>query len=618
VCGILGIVAPSGRSVGVDDAHAERMRDLMVHRGPDDAGIWRVDGCVFAHRRLAVLDTSPAGRQPMRSGDGRFVLVYNGELYNEPALRKELEVHGVRFRSACDTETVLMALATWGDKALRRFRGMFALGLFDTRERRLLLARDPLGVKPLYFAAAGADLVFASEIPPVLAHPAMSPKPNLPMVSAYLTTIRTCLGNNTLFEGVYCLAPGQSLVCDCAGADLAITLDEHWTGEAVGDDIDEAHAAALVREELERSVKLHLRADVPTCALLSGGLDSTVTTMLARPRFRTLRTYAAGAERVRIDPHESPTDDLAWARLASEAIGTRHAEAAITERRFTDLWSTMIERTGVPLSTPNETAIYAVASRLREDGCIVTISGEGADELFAGYELPMSSAWRFAMTPSADPLAGGEFQLESNAWLPTSAKSAVFNEHVWRLLDDDEALIGQYRGEFSRCVEEVGERAGPVDAHLRFLRRVNLTGLLQRLDSATMLASVEGRTPFADKRICAVAEAMPMSVKFDPGRETLGGTGGAAVATQVRTKIALREAFRANLPPGIADRPKASFPLPFQEWLRPQRFAVRQSEVVAELFTPAAIESVARDPGAAWRLAWPMLNIALWARRWWG
>jgi len=588
----------------------------MVHRGPDDAGLRREPGVLFAHRRLSVIDPSPDGRQPMRSGDGRFVLVYNGELYNEPSLRKELEVHGVRFRTRCDTETVLMALATWGDKALRRLRGMFALGLYDTRERRLLLARDPLGVKPLYFAAAGDELVFASEIPSLLAHPALSPRPNLAMVSAYLTTIRTCLGNDTLFDGVYTLAPGQALVCDCAGEDLSISLEEHWRGEPVGAPMREEEAAALVREEVERSVALHLRADVPTCALLSGGLDSAVTATLASRRLEDLRTYCAGAERLRIDPDEAPQDDLAWARIAGERIGSRHGEAILTERRFTELWSLMIERTGVPLSTPNETAIYAVASRLREDGCVVTISGEGADELFAGYEAPLLTAHRFATAPGADPLAGGRFQLDANAWLPIDAKGAVFNEHIWRALDGDEALVGVYRGEFSHCVEEAGPDASPLDPHLRFLRRVNLTGLLQRLDSATMLASVEGRTPFADRRIAAMAEAMPMGVKFDPGED--GATGGAAVATRLRTKIALREAFRADLPAGIADRPKASFPLPFQEWMRHQRVAVRQSESLREIFTPAAIESVARDPAGAWRLAWPMLNIALWMRRWWG
>jgi len=618
VCGILGIVVPDGRSVGVDDAHAERMRDLMVHRGPDDAGLWRADGALFAHRRLKVIDPTPAGRQPMTAGRGRFVLVYNGELYNEPSLRNELEVHGVRFRSKCDAETVLRALAVWGPKALRKFRGMFALGFYDTQTRRLLLARDPLGVKPLYFSAAGDAFVFASEIPPILAHPSMSPKPNLPMVSAYLTTIRTCLGNDTLFEGVYTLAPGQALTCNCAGDDLTISLDDYWSGPEVGEDMEEADAARMVRKEVTRAVAMHLRSDVPTCALLSGGLDSTITATLAREGISDLRTYCAGAERVRIDPEEAPADDLAWARIAAAAIGSRHAEAPINERRFTELWSTMVERTGVPLSTPNETAIHAVASRLREDGCIVTISGEGADELFAGYEPPMTAAWQFATTPTADPLAGGRFQLDSNAWLPISAKSAVFNGHIWRHLDDDAALIGHYRGEFSRCVEEVGDRAGPVDAHLRFLRRVNLTGLLQRLDSATMLAGVEGRTPFADRRIARIAETLPMRVKFDHGASDLEGAGGVAVATRVRTKIALREAFRDMLPPGVADRPKASFPLPFQEWLAPQRFAVRQSEVVRELFTPAAIESVARDPDASWRLAWPMLNIALWARRWWG
>ncbi len=632
MCGIFGIGAVFGRAPSVDEREAMRLRDLLTHRGPDAAGFWRNGHVYLGHRRLSVIEPEAGANQPMATEDGRFVLVYNGELYNDADLRAELAARGVRFTTRCDTETVLRALAHWGMDALGRFRGMFAIALYDAQLRTLTLARDPLGVKPLYFHCGAHEITFASEPTAIVAHPKIGARPNWRMVSAYLTTIRTVLGGETMFEGVHALAPGQAAQCELTGSAPTMRLVDYWRSPAVGDEaIDEFEAARLVRERVEDSVRAHLRADVPTCALLSGGLDSAIVTTVAKRLKDDLRTYCAGAREGA--SMGAPDNDLFFARLAARQIGTKHAEAIVHRELFRDTWKSLIERQGAPLSTPNETAIFTVASRLRADGCIVTLSGEGADELFAGYEAPMLSAAKFveARAGGATTKHGGRFELESNAWVHPDAKRQILREGAWRDAEKDDWVRAHYEREFDRCAREAesddadllrGGAEASLDAHLRFQRRVNLAGLLQRLDTATMQAGVEGRTPFADAVVGALAESLPMRVKFEPiFAEAVIGAGEEAsipMITGARTKIALREAFRRALPEEVVDRPKASFPLPFQGWIEDHADALQRSAFAREVFAPDAIDAVVENPAGAWQYAWPMINIAMWGERWWG
>lgn len=609
MCGILAIATRSGAPLSLSDAQAEAMRDRLAHRGPDDATLLRLGSTLLAHRRLSVIDPTPAGRQPMCSPDERFALIYNGELYNDADLRDALEHQGVRFRSHCDTETVLHALATWGDRAFGRLRGMYALALLDRQEQTLTLARDPLGVKPLYLWTGrdrGEPLaIAASEIPAILAHPSVTPEPDLQGVSAYLTTIRTVTRERTLFRGVRAIRPGQVITLDLRSPTLAETARDLW--EELAAPID---PAPPMRELLAKSVALHLRSDVPTCALLSGGLDSSAITALARTHADELHTYCAGAP-----TDTDQIDDLAAARLVAEHLGVSHTEAPITSERFTQRWVDMIERQGVPLSTPNEVAINEVARVLREQGHPVTLSGEGADELLGGYEIPMLQAWEHVNAAPHLPADPAHFHILANAWIPPSAKSGVLTEPALRAIEHDHALIQAYTDEFAwvertrpRDMPREDDRRSRLQDHLRFHRRMNLTNLLQRLDSATMLESVEGRTPFADVTVAGACERLPMDRKYTPAVED----------APARTKIALREAFGADLPASVVGRPKASFPLPFQGWMGAHVSAIDRSPLARELFTDAARSVVRQQPGQAWHMAWPMLNIALWGERWWG
>ena len=594
MCGIAGVFGLGG-PVDLTDRDASRMRDTMLHRGPDGAGLWRCPWVVLAHRRLAVIAPGLEGHQPMVTPDGRYALVYNGELYNDDELRAELEALGCRFRTSCDTETVLLALAAWGRGAVDKLRGMFAFCFVDRDDRRVILARDPLGIKPLYAARVtartGPCVVFASEPAAVLAHPDMRCDPDLVTVSAYLTTLRPTLGSRTLFEGVETLLPGETRVYSMR-EDTQCRRYDAWA---------DAGAARVMdtREVVRDSVARHLRTDVPICSLLSGGLDSAIVTTVAAEHIAGIRTYCAGARVPGVD------QDFRYAAEVAQRLGVEHREVEVTRDGFVSAWSWMVDRSGVPLSTPNEVAIYKVAASLRADGHVVTISGEGADELFGGYAPAMrGAAEHIAALDGGADTEGGLFHLRTNAWVGSDVKRRVLRERAWNACGEDAELIGTYRRSFDK-LREACVGLDPLEPHLRFLRLMNLPNLLRRLDSSTMLASVEGRTPLADIEVARLAERLPMSMKYvsedPPG-----------------TKIALRRAFGPDLPAGVLRRPKASFPLPFQQWTGGHAEVLRTGSFAGDLFTDEASQTVSAAPEALWNLAWPMLNIALWGERWWG
>ena len=610
MCGIFGAIAGRGQEQSLDRSTLIRLRDRLAHRGPDGAGLWLDGNVALTHRRLAIRDISNAGAQPMLTERGDVVLIYNGELYNDSQLRSAIQRIDARpFRSACDTETILRAIELWGSGAIPKLRGMFALAWWDARSHELTLARDPLGVKPLYYAGVGREFVFASEPAPILAHPHFSPRPNWAMVSAYLTTIRTVLESSTMFEDVHALAPGHILRVDASTPTLSISMSSFWRSPEAS---REAVPIDLVRDEVESSVKAHLESDAPVCAMLSGGLDSTITSTVAHESICDLRTFCAGAL------SDAEDDDLSCAEEVAAILGVQHHATHVCESEFIERWESMVDSLGIPLSTPNEVAINAVARQLRAEGCVVTISGEGADELFGGYEAPLLAAWNFCRMDVA-PDTGGRFQLESNAWMAPRLKTALLRPGTPMAHVGDDSLFAMYDDLFASCIEMAGADADPLEAHLRFLQRVNLVGLLQRLDTGTMLASVEGRTPFADVNVAAIGCALPMSQKYMPDESGFDSAddGEIALSTGFRTKIALRQAFLNRIPEVAMQRPKASFPLPFASWLPQKTATLTSSPFLRAVFTHDAIETVASDPESHWRLAWPMANLAMWGDRWW-
>jgi len=644
MCGILGLVSRCGTVSKVDREQVEAMRDLMRERGPDEYGYERTDHVTFAHRRLSVIDLEH-GHQPIWSADRRFLLIYNGELYNDDELRRELQQVGVRFETGCDTETVLAAFTVWGPTAFEKMRGMFAVGIYDFKLNLLTLARDPLGIKPLYFAQFGSELIFSSHLPTLLSHPDAVILPNLAVVSSYLTTIRTTLGNETMFSRVYTLRPGQTLQAKVSADEISMKLTDYWSEpepvEPIGESIEQT--ASEFRSLMVDSVNRHLRSDVPRCLFLSGGLDSAILTAICRDLGAkdALRTWCA------FDPEEQG-GDREFAQQVSRHFGTEHHEVPLDQDRFLEHWASLIYRNGQPLSTPNEAAIYAVASDIKPYAT-VALSGEGADEFFGGYAAPMLTGLEqlrsaeavnvsslddvqrfrerlielYGTTDLGSPI---EHYLRTNSWIPIGVKREVLAPSVVDAIESDSALVSELNHQFGVDSESVD----PMERLLRVHRRINLTGLLRRLDTATMAASVESRTPFADVRIAEFASHLPFNQKLtlldDPSTHILHTqiphrwkTADQLIKDQaVITKRLMRTAFADLVPQEVLDRPKASFPLPFQRWMEPVVSEIDTSAVFQEMVNIDVVRLIMANPEKNWPVAWPILNLAMWCHRWWG
>ncbi|MEM1451937.1 MAG: asparagine synthase (glutamine-hydrolyzing) [Planctomycetota bacterium] len=596
MCGIVGEVTAQGDASALTDAGAEAWLDRLAHRGPDGRGLWREENVLLGHTRLAVRDPeSAAAAQPIATPCGRYVLAYNGELYDDAALRAELlpEVQrrtgGRGFVTTCDAETLLWALVLRGASALDDLRGMYALAFVDLARRELLLARDPLGVKPLVWAVAGRGLAFASEPLALVSHPRVDRRPDADMVSAYLATSRRTLAGRTMFEGVEALLPGDVLRVDLCERDPrpvrvaraeAAPLTGSFTGPTDAD---------ACRRVIEDATLRHLVSDVPLCALLSGGLDSTILATIVTGQRPDLATWCASG----VEDGDEVGPDPRAARAVATRLGTRHTDVSIDRATFAREWEAHVAHLGQPLSTPNEIAIAETARAMRSGGATVTLSGEGADELFGGYDAALQAFAAHASLPEP-PIGASRFHLEVTSWVSPADQERLLVVGARR----SEFVVGTFDAAYRRGLERAN--GDPLGAHLEVQREINLNALLERLDAATMRYGIEGRTPFADVEVARFARAVPMERKFVSGR----GVDG--------SKIVLRDAFRSAVPDAITKREKASFPLPFERWSASMAGILDGSRFLAEIVRPAAIRAAVDDPIEQWRLAWLLGNLALW------
>src|SRR5213593_1085991 len=382
MCGIAGIVSLDLREP-VEEARVKRMRDVLRHRGPDGEGLWAEGPVGLGHRRLAIVDVA-GGHQPMANEDETVWITYNGEIYNHAALRPGLEARGHRYRTRSDTETILHAYEEDGERCVERLDGMFAFALWDRPRGRLLLARDRLGIKPLYYTFTRDELLFASEIKAILAALPNRPALDATVVPEFLAT-RSVSGAQTFFRDVETLLPGRTLTWSVGEGmrtrrywQLPATLDEAPAGLA--------ERAACLREHLTAAVRSHLMTDVPLGLFLSGGIDSSALAILmARMIEEPVRTFSVGFD----DPR---ANELSWARLVADKIGAEHREVIVSPGEFFAALPRLIWHEDEPIATPASVPLHFV-SRLARDHVKVVLTGEGADELFLGYNRYRVTAW---------------------------------------------------------------------------------------------------------------------------------------------------------------------------------------------------------------------------------
>lgn len=571
MCGITGIFAPPGQQATGLESLCRRMSGVLEHRGPDASGLWTDPeaGIGLGHRRLSILELSPLGAQPMVSASGRFVLCYNGEIYNHLTLRVELASLGHHFRGASDTETLLAACEAWGlAEALRRANGMFALALWDRQKRTLSLARDRLGKKPLYHGTAGPAVIFASELKALRAHPDFEADLDRDALALYFRLGYIPAPHSIYSQGKK-LPPGSILTLSGSGAEPVLqrywSVDETWRqGAQKPFQGGEKEAADRLEELLADAVSLRMLSDVPLGALLSGGVDSSlVVALMQRASSRPVRTFCIGFA-------EPKHDESGHALAVARHLGCEHTSLTLGPRDLLDLVPEVPGIWDEPFADASQIPTLLVC-RLARRQVTVVLSGDGGDELFCGYERYHANAPARTSTLPAPLRALARWGGEALAPWSTPLLGPLSWKLGWRLdAMSFDGFADHYRYFTSiqrhprRLVPGAADLPGPVDATIaQGLDRYQAMTLwdargflpddiLVKVDRASMAVSLEARTPLLDHRVAAFAASLPTAMK------TSGGQG----------KVLLRRVLHRMVPPALVDRPKAGFGIPLDQWLR--------------------------------------------------
>ena len=584
MCGIAGfLTAPSkARGSNIDDI-AEAMCASLRRRGPDDQGIW-IDpeaGAAILHRRLSIIDLSPAGHQPMVSANGRFVITYNGEVYNHRPMASELVSEGHKFQGHCDTEVILESFVARGiEPTIRRLIGMFAIALWDRRDRSLTLIRDRLGIKPLYWAKFGELFLFGSELKALLAHPGWRPQIDRNAVAAFMR-LSYVPAPHTIYRGVQKLEPGTILTMPWQGEPRIVRF---WDARAAAHDGinnplagNDAELVDRLESLLQDAVSRRMIADVPLGAFLSGGIDSsTVVALMQRAGVGKVKTFSIGFD-------IPGFDEARYAGAVARHLQTEHTELTVTARQALDAIPHLPEWYDEPFADSSQIPTYLVSAMTRRH-VTVALSGDGGDELFAGYNRYQltQSFWRMlSMVPHAvrKSFASALTALPPDRWtslfsalpirlLPPQIGDKLYKVAAALSADSAEAL---YRSLVSQCEpsdivlqasepmgilcdESIAKDFPKLLERMQFLDLVTYLpdDILTKIDRASMAVALEARVPLLDHRVVEFSWRLPRNAKL---RHNAG-------------KWILRQVLYRHVPPELVERPKMGFGVPLAEWLR--------------------------------------------------
>ncbi len=547
MCGIAGIVNLDGRPV--DEALLGRMNRVMRYRGPDDSGVWVEGNAGVASQRLAIIDLSPAGHQPMTNENESLWLVFNGEIYNYRELREELRGLGHQFRSQADSEVILHAYEAFGDRCVERFNGMFAIAIWDRARRRLWLARDRLGVKPLYYVFDGQTFAFASEIKALREGEGVGRKANPRAIAQYLH-FSYSLDEETWFEGVRKLMPGWTASLSVASG---LSLRKYW------DPIDRYRTpdatpgyADRIRELLHDSIRLRLRSDVPLGAHLSGGLDSSSVVALMSQQLEVPVHTFSGAFR-----EGGEYDEREFIHQVVRRFNTRHHETEPRAEQLPELLGRLVWHMDEPAAGPGLFPQYFVCRLTAENGVRVINGGQGGDELFGGYPKYLQQYARLLVSNGGtghlaglSHLLGQSPMMVRQLWSVGRVQAVFGNYYTGRNGIYDDAFKARLDG-YHPCLPEVLEDR--LADELYYDLRYYLPALLQVEDRTSMAVSIESRTPFLDYRLVELGAGIPAAQKLHGGE----------------LKHQLRLAMRDLLPASVINRhTKRGFPTPVKLWFR--------------------------------------------------
>ena len=625
MCGITGII--SGHLLGDDrKAVVLDMMDSIRHRGPDGDGIQVFDNAVLGHLRLAIIDVQH-GAQPMNSDDGRYSLVFNGEIYNYIELRQDLARQGVQFKTFSDTEVLLKLLMADGKNALSKLNGMFAFVFYDTHTKEWIAARDSFGIKPFYYTIIEDELIFGSEIKAILQHPYVKASQDQHSLQQYFT-FQFCLGDKTMFEGIKKIEPGQVLLGNGA------TIKEksyYWdTNYHVDQYHTEDYFIYKLHALLEDSVKLQIRSDVPLGGYLSGGLDSSIVCSLAAMAIPGKLSMFHGrfAEGMEFDESE-------YAKAVVEKSNGNYHEVVPTSTNFVEYMPGLMKSLDEPVAGPGLFPQYCV-SKLASKHVKVILGGQGGDEIFGGYA-------RYLIGYLEQALKGAIFETQEEGKHLVSLDSIIPNlpllkqyvpllkqfwsedlfedmdKRYFKLIDRSPDLMNLLTGDVVALRSKVNlfddfqkvfnhaDTKSYINKMTHFDQKTLLPALLQIEDRVSMSVSIESRVPLLDTRIVDLVTTMPLPIKFQTGQ----------------TKHILKKSIRSIVPSQVMDRKdKMGFPVPLNVWMRGGEVRdfvsdtlLSKKSIERGIYKREALENMISNNGVGGRQLWGALSLELWNRQ---
>ncbi len=615
MCGICGIYK-FDKNKKINRKILNKITDIMKHRGPDDRGIFIDKNVGLGHRRLSIIDLSKKAKQPMCNEDKTIWITYNGEIYNYKDIKKQLEFKGHKFRSNTDSEVIIHAYEEFGEKCLKLFNGMFAFCVYDSNKKRLFLARDRLGIKPLYYYLDKKKLVFASEIKSILEYPKIDKSIEKIAVYEYIS-LRYTLSEKTLLSNVKKILPGTYMII----SEKKIIKKRYWSLSTQKKRISFSSAKKKFNFILDSSIKKRMISDVAIGAFLSGGLDSSAIVAFLSKYNKKVKTFTIAFS------EGNKYDERKYANLIVKKFKTDHHESILNIKDYTNTIKKLIWHRDGPLEVPNEIAIYFMSKELKKYFTVV-LSGEGADELFAGYPkydryklyyilnkllrfLPNKIVLRSIKLISKKTGRGHTFSRVIENLL--NNKSSEFFYHLYfndditlRLLTNKMKHIikeSPIKKDFLNSFKKLNQMK-VIDRLLYYDAKNHLVSLLMRIDKMTMAASVEGRVPFLDHEVFEFITQMPYNYK-----------------KRYRTnKYLLKESLKGIIPKKIINRKKVGFRTPIEKWIEgplkdyARKILLSKKCLNRGYFNKNEIIKLIESPYSKTEYVWRLINLELWFR----
>lgn len=640
MCGVLGQIN-LGANISNNSNIFKKSLDLQHHRGPDDSDIYQDEEFIFGHRRLSIIDLDSHAKQPMVSECGNYILVFNGEIYNYQEIKTELIEKGYIFHTTSDTEVLLNAFIEYGIDCIQQFIGMFAFAIHDKRIDEYYIVRDRLGIKPLYYSKDNNKFIFSSEIKSILKLDDKKRGLDYKAISSYLS-FRYPILNNTFFEDIHSLAPAHYI--KLSKSDFEIV--EYWNVadkfKEQKDDKGEVYYQTKLRELLESAVKYRMISDVPFGAFLSGGVDSSViTALMAKNSSEPIKTFTIGFE-------EEGFNEFEYANIIAKKYGTDHKEIVLSGKNYIETMEKLIDYKDAPLSVPNEVPLYLMSKELKKYITVV-LSGEGADEIFGGYGRIFRSPHDFERMKELDTLDISEDEKREfsknfiKKYLTDSFDSEIdhfMNIYSYTSFEDKKELLNEdidltiiedeLIAKFMYYFDELKDNSYYNKLMYTF-EKIHIVGLLHRVDTTTMAASVEARVPFVDHRLVEFAFTIPLKYKLKWASEEAEKSSKLLMSDKISEefdtpKYILKKSYEDMIPSEVLYRKKMGFPVPLNDWFGghfneyAKELLLSKQAKQRNIYNTENIEKwlnsdrLSSDHGFAMKI-WMLINIELFMKR---